>query len=303
VDASAEEISHAISRTGIPRPSLARVLETIDQSIDSLTFDESTMIDSVVRYAIQQGWIARLIDALRRTVPLNIEFHLFADRLGLGLTIEQLRGDSIPREVLHALVEKRRPDLLKIESRICRIEREERLVGTGFLISRGRVLTSEQALSGRDDTTDLLVRFDAGEKDGRLYAPGNPARVLKVRRLNVASSNASAVVLELGLNFLGPEAPMLATAESSVPPDGALLWIWHERGLRIGGTAQVLRGDQTQIGFPVRPRDLFAGAPCFDMDLRLVAVHCGAHRRLKKECVARPVSELVELINAQALTV
>jgi hypothetical protein len=307
VNAETFEIAKRIAKVGLDPLSLRTILDSFNQSLEALSFafdDIDVMVRDAVAAGQQQGWLPALIDAVGKAVPTNGDFLTFVDSLGLGITVEDLRGDSISREQLRELLEARRTDIAGIESRICRVESRDKLLGTGFLIDPITVLTATDVVGSHDT---LTIRFDAEEKDGQLFAPGIVASGTASIRLHETSSAPSAVIVSLD-RPVGHEPVAESTGargwfdvRAATPPsiraDAPLLWLWHEKGLRIGGSRQVVDADEPVVLLPVRPRSLFAGAPCFDMDLNLVAIHCGAHPRLKRESIARPIATISEALS------
>ena len=305
IDAKDWAIAGEVAGLNLSREELGRILASFDFSIESLTFEDSDLEKltfELVSGLREHGRLATFIDAVRKNaLEQNVDFLRFADHLGIGLTIEELRGDSLSRKFLQEMVDRRRLDLAIIESRICRVELGRKPRATGFLIGPDLVLTCTH-----DDVTS--VRFDFGEKDGQLYSAGTQARPLRVTTIR-NPQEAPLVLLHLDRpvafeSMRGSARPRARGSFSTwkdAPENGEkLVWLWAENGLRIGGTNQVIRADADQMGFPVRPRESFAGAPVFDLNLDLVAVHGGAQRRLKRECVAFPLELIAEdLLRAQ----
>jgi len=300
LDVSLEEVDAATSQLPVERKSLQQMLGSLEYSLESLTFerDPRLMLRNVIGAALAGGWLAALLDVLRKNYWANAPFLRFADRLGIGITAEQLRGDSLQRKSLEELLDARRVDLALIESRICRIERENRVTGTGFLVGDDLVLTCADAIAGGL----AQARFDAGEKDGKRFTPGTLARILRTTILGDTADPRAAVIqldrpvaLEPVQSNVGGKprgAFSLRESQDAALENQHIVWLWHERGLRLGGSEQIVHSSPDEIGFPIRPRDAFRGAPCFDLALNLVAVHCGAHRRIKRDSLARPLTTI-----------
>ncbi|MEO8379059.1 MAG: ATP-binding protein [Acidobacteriota bacterium] len=307
VAVSDEELHEAVSLLEIDRETLRRILSSVDYSIDSLTFElePKAALRHVVDSARRNGWLATLIHALRSNARANVDFLRFADRIGVGFAPKELRGESLSRKRLATLLDSRRIELASIETRICRVESGQ-LTGTGFLIAPDLVLTSGDAAAGYP----LSVRFDSGQTEGRIYAMGTSVRVLRVTSLDTADPRPAVLHLERPISFepvRGDAAGLPRGSFALAQPEGAVVaaeqpvvWIWYEKDLCIGGATRVIHPSPTELGFPIRPRDAFRGAPCFDLDLNLLAVHCGANRRLKLESIARPIGMIAaELLRMQ----
>ncbi|HUR79465.1 MAG TPA: ATP-binding protein [Thermoanaerobaculia bacterium] len=301
VEAEDWEIVQAMNDLRLSYEELGRILASFDYSIESVTFasDADAVLPDLVANLRKSGRLATFIDAVRRNAVTRApDFLRYADRLGFGLTIEELRDESLSRAFLEELVTKRRSEIAMIESRICRIDDRKKMVGTGFL------LVLDVVLACFDGAADL-VRFDFGEKEHKVYSAGTFARVLTVKKIpNAFELPLVALRLDRPLAF----EPVRGTVSSeprgsfATPSDAwdktvavgqPAIWLWYDRGeLRIGGAKNTLRSDEHQLGFAVRPRPSFAGAPVFDLDLNLVGIHAGAHPRLKRECIAYPITTL-----------
>lgn len=300
VEVDDSELTDWMLKLDLDIATLGVMFESIDYSLSSLTFETTSALSiarGVVKRMREEGKLATLIDLIRKNAHKDTGFLRFADRLGIGLTVEELRGESLSRKALETLLNERRSELAMIESRMCRVENEAgAVIGTGFLIGPSRVLSY---------TKDAVrVRFDSGEKDGTLYAPGTFARVITTITRTGNEPRPSVLELERPValepvrgNAVGTPRGSFEPKALPVKPDQPLVWLWYEHGLRIGGTTRVLTPDGDPLGFPVRPRDAFVGAPVFNLDLELVALHCGPHRRLKRECIARPMTMIANLLD------
>ncbi|HEX8407524.1 MAG TPA: hypothetical protein VF883_01580, partial [Thermoanaerobaculia bacterium] len=302
VEVQDHELTEQMLKLDLHPDKLRRIFASIGYSIDSLAFETTSegVTRAIVTRMREDRQLATLIDLLRKNARRHPDFLRFADRLGLGISVEELRGDSLSRKFVETLMDERRSELATIESRICRLERDDHVVGTGFLVGPELVLACVE-------TAPATVRFDSGEKDRSLYGSGTLAGVIGMTLLgHNADSRPSLLRLDRPVAL----EPVRGDADGqprghfdlngpAVKEGQPLIWLWYEHGLRIGGTAQVIRPDDRQMGFPVRPRDTFAGAPVFNLDLELVGLHCGEHRRLKRECIARPMAMIAEILDQQ----
>lgn len=301
VEVQDHELTEHMLKLDLVPSKLRRIFASIDYSIDSLAFETMSaegMTDAIISRMREEGTLATLIDLLRKNAHAHTDFLRFADRLGIGIAVEELRGDSLSRKFLDTLLNERRSELAAVESRICRVENAAgAVVGTGFLIGPSLVVSCARGAT--------RVRFDSGEKDGTVYASGTFGRVITTIEPPGGEPRPSLLQLERPVALEPVRGDAEGKPRGHFEPNGvtvkegqSLIWLWYERGeLRLGGTAQVIRPDDRQMGFPVRPRDSFAGAPVFNLDLELVALHCGAHRRLKRECIARPMAMIADLVD------
>jgi hypothetical protein len=180
---------------------------------------------------------------------------------------------------------------------VCRIESGEKLFKTGFLVHNAFALTS-----GADVPLDAFARFDYSEVDGKVVSPGTAVRIVGVRSIN-PTERIQIVLLQLERS-IGYE-PAYGDRDTrsrgffhlwerrEIQMSDPVVWLWHEGALKMGGSLKV-RPDKELIAFSVRPRSAFEGAPCFDMDLNLVALHCGENPYKRGECIARTAGSLAD---------
>lgn len=174
--AQAERLSDALKRAFPKLDLLGNLIwfkcdKNLEDIVGHVGLDSAVPL--VIRRAIAEGWIDRLVGGALRQNPGNAELRAFYDSAWLAL-------DQGPQIALEAEVRKGNPfldvdvwveDLVLMGSRICRVEVETDAgmgFGTGFLVGPGVVLTNYHVLAP-------VIRTESGE----------PSHV-KARAVNVA---------------------------------------------------------------------------------------------------------------------
>ncbi|HJQ39517.1 MAG TPA: effector-associated domain EAD1-containing protein, partial [Thermoanaerobaculia bacterium] len=287
-------LAKLLAEAGLEPTQLGDVLvRQFDRNLASLTFEtgRAAMFLDVLRLADREGWLARLLSALRPIAPEGAALLRHLDGLGVGVRVEYAGGPAMREDKLAEVRAANRTAIGAIEHRICRIEVKGKFRGTGFLVGPTAVLTAAPTVLPKD--TDVAVRFDYGAIGGKAYSDGVSCSVAGQWPL----AGSPAVLLELVRAVAnepvgGPSAsrfaPVRRMFDLAAPPPLArtspLFWFWHTEkdGLHMTGSAE-LTVTETSISMYANDRARFAGSPCFDGDFRLVAIHCGADPNRRRE--------------------
>lgn len=180
--AQARNVKEALLDGFRRRNALAQLLRhQLDVSLDSITTEDGldAAMFAVVEWADARGRVIDLITAARNLRPHNQRLYAVAAELGLaaesGATLEAVVGDND----LFLDAEVWRVGLTAIEGRVCRVDRDGRGVGTGFLVGPDLVLTNyhvvEQLIQAPHEVGRWSCRFDykralAETREGRVVA-------------------------------------------------------------------------------------------------------------------------------------
>jgi hypothetical protein len=148
-----------------------------NKDLDEIVFD-------VIDDADTKGWSAELLQVLRTSRPTNQKLLVFAQQFALAppspgnsqLELLITQGDEFIDVV------KWRTRLAQCEAAICRVERDQIPIGTGFLLGPSVVMTNYHVVEGViDESTDparIGLRFDYKIlEDGLVVNPGKVYRL------------------------------------------------------------------------------------------------------------------------------
>jgi len=154
----------------------------LDKRLNLITSPNNDLEDivfEVIDDADAKGWSAELLQALRTSRPTNQKLLVFAQEFALApqspakrqLELLISEGDEFIDVV------KWRTRLTECEAAVCRIERDQVPIGTGFLLGPSLVMTNYHVVEGLiDKTTDptrIRLRFDYKVlEDGVVVNPG-----------------------------------------------------------------------------------------------------------------------------------
>ncbi|HVE71075.1 MAG TPA: effector-associated domain EAD1-containing protein [Thermoanaerobaculia bacterium] len=284
------------------------LVRQFERNLASISFETErvSMYLDVLRIADREGWLARLLDAVRPIAPAGTALLSHLDTLGIGVRVAYVGGAAMRDEKLQEVRAAQRPAIGVIEHRICRIEVKGKFRGTGFLVGSGAVLTAPPTVMPND--ADVVVRFDYGVIGGKAYNEGIPCSVATV----VLVPGLPAVLLELTRGIAsepvgGANASRFAPVRRLFDLSGArpldrksaLFWFWHtdKEGLHMTGSEELTVTDSA-ISMYANDRTRFAGSPCFDADFRFAALHCGPDPNRRREALAVPASVVARAIEA-----
>jgi hypothetical protein len=250
-----------------------------DRSMRALSFgrDSETVLRDVLQVAAKEGWATQFLGALRQVVYDAPRLLASLDELGIGIHLTNAGPQTIPAAELARFVAGQRTAIARLEHRICRVETSGTFAATGFLITPSFVLASVPA-----SDAPRVARFDFGAIDGQ---PWNSGIVCGVKEVIPLQNVIPAVLLRLdrsvGREPVGgvrasrnaPTRHAIAFDATVVPePRSPLFWLWYDDndGLHLAGTDGFEVTDEG-MRIQAEQRRAFAGAPCFDRELRLVA--------------------------------
>ncbi len=275
-----------------------------------------SQVFEVLQVAERAGWIHELVRAAMEVRPDNMDLINIANDLGLGTEINVQRH-GLPDAIGLASEKEQGPkrhssgpiapdatesaswrkQLATMEARVCRVEVGGAIVGTGFLVGPGAVLTCgyvvHEVLMNRMPPASIRCRFDYRVVSGSI-AEGMVVRLASSDWLIDYDLKSNA-----GLDFalLRLERPVGGEPLNTFANDGMLRgWIALPEKLPIlragngimilscadGGPLVLSMDRKGFIGFDKsRKRLLYTvaasagsgGAPCFTLDWQLVALH------------------------------
>lgn len=247
----------------------------------------SSQIAGLVSWAESNNRILDLVAAALSDNPGSQDLRHFA--AGAGLAI------AAPETALSQLVDplEWRKRLERIESAVCRVEVAGRAFGTGFLIGPRHVLTCFSVLATElkeaDGATQVAVRFDfkvAG--DGTTLNPGQVYLLdTEWRVVSPVDELDFALLRVAGAPGLDPASGQprgeprgwLTPAENYLFQPGEPLSIAHHLNggpLKLTLSAQAVVAaspDGRRITYRIETGPGSAGAPCFNQQLDVVALH------------------------------
>jgi hypothetical protein len=252
------------------------VFSRFDRALDAITpvrtiyYSATLLIDTADR----EGWLLQLVSALRAQFPLDLELAQIASQLGLTNVLSAGAPSEANREKLAAM-----------EARVCRVEAAGRFT-TGFLVGVDLVLTIDSVLQELYDShihaADVRLRFD---QTGTIFNLAQDWNVVRSTDLHYALIRAN---YSPGAQPVGggkstvvrgwielPETPSPIAPESDI-----IILQYAEKGPELLPTpTRAIRGDIGNIVYydaPTVPGS--AGAPCFNSDIDLIAMHLGRDR-------------------------
>ncbi len=124
----------------------------------------------VIQKAQQQGWLYKLLAAVREDRADRVDVIEFTQKMGVAPTDTPQTDSALEKVInesnaaLDVLVWRTR--LAEIEGRVCRIEIKKKAKGTGFLVGADRVLTNWHVVNKIEEQSatygpsDVVLRFD-----------------------------------------------------------------------------------------------------------------------------------------------
>lgn len=299
-----EELSEVL-RAAFTYQRFAEFIEhRFDRRLDDIAMgsDYREIMFKVIRESQREGWTTRLILAARAALPENPALFGFAQKVSLAvatpapLALERMLAVDEPFVDLDVFVAR----LAVLEGAVCRVEvgRDGNIsLGTGFLIAPDRVLTCahvvEPVLRARVPPTALTLRFGYRRNaSGSLLSEGVAHGVASQWLIGACEPGFNDAVLPRGsTGGLDYAVLRLARALSSDPPPAYISvgeWPQTIRAQRVLCVLQHPAGDPLKLTFGQITRvseDRVAiyhtantlpgssGAPCFDSQLNLIALH------------------------------
>lgn len=303
--ATAREAVEALAEAFPDRNRLRLLLFRTDRDLEAIvgpSEDHRRTVHAVVKTADSQGWLLSLVAHARETSPTHAGLINVAEDLGLPTLpgkgprpdVERLFDASVWRERLG-----------EIEGQVCRVEVEQKPVGTGFCVNADMVLVAESTLGkvlGGATRPQVTLRFDyKTDAQGRTVTDGN-VFTLQTSGWLVAHSPTGDGPEQLGYALLvaqnSPGAQPIggAVRDSAAAPrrwveDFGLAPSAGEPLLRVhyppAGALRLDVGSEAVLGVSEDGTRLFytmdtpatsSGAPCLSSKLDVVALHIGDSR-------------------------
>lgn len=143
----------------------------------TLADDLQTRVSHILRDAVAQGWVARLITAARQANPENADLVAVAQQFGMATTIATLDNVRVAAPPSGTALEKKikeanpfsdivrfRTALGQLEGRICKVEVRGDGSGTGFLVGTDSLITNyhvmQKVIEETIKPTEVTLRFD-----------------------------------------------------------------------------------------------------------------------------------------------
>jgi Trypsin-like peptidase domain/Effector-associated domain 1 len=278
----------------------------IGGSLEQIVFE-------VIRSAEMEGWTAELIAAARDSRPGRADLAAFAASLELATPapggrqlermIEDDQGFLDPAEW--------RSKLGQIETRVCQIEYlidGSRVTGTGFLVAPDLVLTAqhvvEPIVGGKAEPGSVRLRFDFKKlADQTIVSPGVEFSLDDDWLVDQSPPSPVDEMVDPGGQVSEPDqldyallrvagepglGPVGLKSEPGAPPRG---WISGSKDARPGTTLFVVQhpdgmpirlapgmvgevnANATRVRYNANTLGGSSGAPCFDVNWELVALH------------------------------
>jgi hypothetical protein len=306
------ELSRALFDAFASRADLVSMVSwRLERSVEAISTSENmdTTVARLVQASAAEGWTGELVVAARASRPRNVALLRFAERFGLAATapaLESLTGLAGNSFDLTAWRER----LGAVQARVCQVEVEGRGAGTGFLVGPDLVLTAyhvvDPAVAGQRGPQGISLRFDYARLINGTTA--NPGTVCQLRPKDwLAAASPSGPVTDA--DAVAPDALDYAllrvegspgsepiggdSAEPGAEPRG---WITVPRRpfdlvpgsplyiafhlpdgpLQISMSAEGVIGldpTGTRLRYRANTRPGSSGAPCFDANWELIAMH------------------------------
>jgi hypothetical protein len=271
------------------------------------------MVFDVIETAEAEGWTARLIAGARESNPGNADLAAAAAAIGgLAVAAPPELEVLITREQGFLDPVAWREQLAALEGQVCQITYPApngTASGTGFLVAPDLVLTNEHVISAVRADEALVphvdVRFDYKAQNGTVVAPGvsfklkpgawledfsppSEVDVLTDQGGQVPAADAlDYALLRLdgapGEQTLGaapePGAPTRGWVTTLAPApavDTYLFALQHPLGKPLalaGDRVTAVNANGTRVRYRTNTEHGSSGAPCFDINWRLAALH------------------------------
>ncbi|MFZ0747778.1 MAG: effector-associated domain EAD1-containing protein, partial [Pyrinomonadaceae bacterium] len=308
----------------------------------SLTDKFDGTLENVVDFAHTRGLLPQIIGAALDSSPGNLTLANFARPFGFtpDAVDDEERIETIVRANPEINIDRWRSTLGEMVGRICQVEfpaDTETRAGTGFLIGPNTLLTThdtvEPIVSGRFNPEQVTLRFDVRILSGAIINAGTVYRLAKEKWLIASSGPASATdtaddpnrlnyaLLRLdgvpGREPIGgekaePEAPPrgwihLSDGEELKVADPMLVLDWApDRGVRLIISQTGVKTNETKECFYYRLDNMpqATGAPCFNSNWQLVALHAGkrAMPRRSKDSLGISVAAIVSSLQSRGIS-
>lgn len=299
------------------RASLALMLKfRLELNLDSISLTDkfSEAVYNLITYAERRDILPQLLAAARDANPAEPTLERLARHFGLTAeaTGDPDRVDALVESASALSVDRWRTTLTEMEGRICRVELESTggpTYGTGFLVGPDTLLTCYTVvgplIEGKLDPAHVVFRFDYKQfSNGTTVSPGTVFRLVQTNWLYDydlppgASGNAGLDYALLRLEGLpGTEPVGGEKAEPGAPARGWISFpdlgeaaptqptiiLHHPRGnaLRLTVSTEAAShavGARDRVGYRFDTEPGSAGAPCFNLNWELIAIHEGRQR-------------------------
>jgi hypothetical protein len=301
-DEHLEELQSALRIAFPSRASLARMLGArMERSLDALalTQNHSEAVSRLVRIAQAEGWSAQLLAVALEARPDHAGLLKVAAAFGLtAWTPGMSPAERTPGEPTALDEVAWRERLGRIETRVCRIDvgrGKKAAIGTGFLLGPDLLMTHRTVVAGLLDGKlgrgDVTVRFDhrrlpGGDvvREGTVYhlarewqVDDSPPEDLGYALLRVAGFPGLQPIGELAEANAEPRGWIGLSTEDPAVRAGSALYILHHGAKGVlqlaGGKILATNRENSRLAYEATRGRGSAGAPCFDAEWRLLALH------------------------------
>jgi hypothetical protein len=312
------------------RPSFASMLLQLNFDLDRIvdTGHPERDIEDVIKKSNREGWIPRLIVAIKKARPNRPDVQAYGPSFNVDVVEDLFENDNLEsllelaNQPLDADAWSKR--LREVMSQVCRIEKDGKSYGTGFLVGPRAVLTSYHVLQSCLNCGDtppnelpdgLLARFDFHAGEGRPctfdrsdwlidFLPPSPMDDVPDPKPDLPGRDElDFALLQLG-NSEGKERGWLEPTALKLKP-GDPLFILHYPGdqamqLSLDTKAvQRVDGIGPRIRYRTNTIPGSSGSPCFTADLHLIALHQGTDPRKSNQQYNQgvPLSAIARILN------
>jgi Trypsin-like peptidase domain/Effector-associated domain 1 len=269
--------------------------QSLDRSFDSLVPTGSEPRSAalwIVEMAEQEGWLDVLLARAMEACPTSIRLARAAEQLGVSSLVSSDPSFAASTGPMRSApgADSRAERLAAIEHQVCRVEIDNRLLGTGCLIGIDLVLTADHVLGSlwHDLVSSAGVTLRFGLTVGyrnQIVTEGTHFRLGEVVRRNAELDYALLRVdgspgVQLIGGGTGPGGTLRRWIDVSDPPDirkgSGLVMIGYTReralALTVDRGAVVALRDHSAV-YAIKSEPGSSGSPCFTEDLVLAALN------------------------------
>ncbi len=277
--------------------------KNLDEFASSKALD--TCVPELIRKADAENWLDELLRGAREQISGNVPLKKFEESLS-SFNKLLVKGDinnfeaKIKEHQQFFDIDKWLNKLINIEKQVCKIEINNRIVGTGFLIAHDIVMTNYHVVKDVliEKNPNISVRFDYKIQNDNVVNQGityklgdnwlidhsqyssadlqNDGSLPKEDELDYALLRITTKLTDRGFIEI-PQAN--SNFNDNYLPERPLFIIQHPEGnpMKIAFDLSIgLNENQTRLKYKTYTEGGSSGSPCFNGNLDLIALHhCG----------------------------